>query len=172
MDVYEAIHRRRSIRSYDLSRQPDDELIGRLLRAACQAPSAGNLQPWRFWVVRDSKVKDELVAEARASRFVGTAPVVLAVGADTAVSGRHYGDRGVSLYCLQDTAAAIENILLAATAEGLGACWVGAFDEAGAARALGAGESVRIIALIPAGYSADESPKPSRQDLSEVTRSI
>lgn len=83
-------------------------------------------------------------------------------------SARTYGDRGRQLYCLQDTAAAVENLMLAATGEGLGACWVGAFDEAAATRALGLPAGWRPVALVPVGYPAEAAPARSRRPLDEV----
>jgi nitroreductase len=70
----------------------------------------------------------------------------------------------VELYSIQDTAAAIENMLLAATALGLGTCWVGAFDEEEAARALHLVRDLRPLALIPAGYASGETRPPRKID--------
>ena len=76
------------------------------------------------------------------------------------------------LYCIQDTAAAIENILLAATAYGLGACWVGAFDEEATASVLELEQELRPVALIPIGYPDQEKRPVPRRPLDEVVRVI
>lgn len=171
MDVYEAIYGRRSIRSFEKKGVPMG-LVERLLAAACQAPTAGNLQPWRFYVVRGSDLKEKLVGAALGQRFVAEAPVVIVVCADLNVASWGYGERGRSLYALQDTAAAIENLLLAAYTEGLGACWVGAFNESEASQALNLPAHLRPVALIPLGYPSRVGKKPSRQGVGEVTQCL
>jgi nitroreductase len=101
------------------------ETLEELLSAAISAPSAGNAQPWRFIVVRDQGLKGKLVEAAYGQEFLAEAPVVVVVCADLERARRAYKERGEKLYCLQDTAAAVENLLLAATAKGLGTCWGG-----------------------------------------------
>ncbi len=171
MDVYEAIYSRKSIRRYTEEDITPDVIL-RLLQAACQAPTAGNLQPWRFWVVRNREVKERLVHAAYGQSFVGRAPVVVVVGADLSVSARGYGDRGSHLYALQDTAAAIENLLLAAQAEGLATCWVGAFNEEAARQALDMAPTVRPAAMISVGHPASPRQKPQREDVSRLTKFV
>ncbi len=82
-----------------------------------------------------------------------------------------YGRRGRELYCLQDTAAAVQNVLLAAHEMGLGTCWVGAFDDEAVARALGLKRGERPVALIPIGVPAEKGSS-SRRPLEEVVRWI
>lgn len=169
MDIYEVIHGRRSIRSFEAGRDVPEGLVRKLLEAACQAPSAGNVQPWRFFVVRADDLKQALCTAAGGQTFVAAAPVVIAVCVDLGAAAGSYGSRGRELYCLQDSAAAIEHILLAAHAEGLGACWVGAFSEAEAARALDLPEGIRPVALIPIGYPARLPGKRARLEVDTVT---
>ncbi len=164
MDVFEAIEKRRSVRSFDPNRDVPEEMVEEILRCGCQAPSAGNVQPWRFIVVRDEGLKQALAAAALGQDFVAQAPVVIVVCADLASHSLSYGQRGVELYSIQDTAAAIENMLLAATALELGACWVGAFREDEAARALHLVKDMRPLALIPVGYAAGETQTPRKMD--------
>lgn len=171
MDVYEAIYNRKSVRRYT-DQDVSPQVIEELLKAACQAPTAGNLQPWRFWVVRNRQMKERLVHAAYGQSFVAEAPVVIIVGTDLSASARGYGERGSHLYAIQDTAAAVENLLLAAQAEGLGACWVGAFNEGAARRSLDMPQSVRPVAIIPIGYPAVSRPKPSRRSISELTEFV
>jgi len=167
VDVFEAIRARRSVRRF--MREPiAPEVLEELLSAAVLAPSAGNAQPWRFIVVRDPQLKEGLVAAAYGQSFLGEAPVVIVVCADLERARRAYRERGETLYCLQDTAAAVQNLLLAATAKGLGTCWVGAFDEGRVAELLGLPRGLRPVALIPVGRPA-ESPRPRpRRPLSEL----
>ncbi|RLE29702.1 nitroreductase family protein [Candidatus Acetothermia bacterium] len=168
MQVSEAIRKRRSIRRFDQGGEVSPETVEALLTAAIMAPSAGNAQPWKFVVVRSSGLKAELARAALGQAFIAQAPVVIVVCADLARARRAYGERGESLYCLQDTAAAIQNLHLAAVELGLGTCWVGAFDEREVARLLGLPGSLRPVALIPVGYPAERPPARPRRPLSEV----
>lgn len=152
-------------------REPvSEEALAYLLEAARWAPSAGNLQPWRFLVVRQAALRAALAAAAAGQRFVAEAPLLVVVCAVPAESARGYGERGASLYCLQDTAAAVENLLLAATELGLGSCWVGAFDERRVASVLGLEEGVRPVALVAVGSPAEEAPRRSRRPWGETVR--
>ncbi len=169
MDIYEAIYNRRSIRSFDKVADVSDEMVKKLLDAACQAPSAGNIQPWRFLVIRDRSLKEKLVEAAFGQRFIADAPVVIVVSADLRAMSSSYGTRGTTVYALQDTAAAIENLLLAAWAEGLGTCWVGAFDERRVSVALELVPHHRPLAIIPLGYPDMVPSKPLRRKVFEVT---
>lgn len=169
MDFWDVIQARYSVRDYDRQRDVPREDVERILQAAIAAPSAGNRQPWRFFVVRNAKLRRCLAEAAYGQDFVAEAPVVVVVCAEPARSAITYGERGRTLYCLQDTAAAIEHILLAATALSLGTCWVGAFDERRAAMCLNLPSTLRPVALIPLGYPARPGvPRRSRRPLSEV----
>lgn len=172
MEVFEAMRRRRSVRHFDPTRDVPQEMLEEMLRCACLAPSAGNVQPWRFVVVKEEGKKKALAAAALGQDFVARAPVVIVVCADLSAHAASYGRRGVETYALQDTAAAVQNMLLAATALGLGACWVGAFNEAEAAGILGLPRGRRPVALIPVGYPARESSRPPKKDFREVTEYI
>jgi nitroreductase len=165
--LFEAIKSRRSVRAFtreDVSKEEVEKLID----AARWAPSAGNIQPWEFIVVRKPEIKRRLSIAALRQTFIEEAPVVIVVCANQMRSGRGYGARGVNLYCLQDTAAAIQNMLLAACALGLATCWVGAFREEEAKKALNLPEGVRPIAIIPVGHPAEKPLGRSRRPLSEI----
>ncbi|HKZ94576.1 MAG TPA: nitroreductase family protein [Candidatus Bathyarchaeia archaeon] len=167
MDVIEAIKSRRSVRAF--TDQPvSEEEVEKLIDAARWAPSAGNIQPWEFIVARDPEVKRGLCEAALNQKFIEEAPVVIVVCANPARSGQGYGSRGINLYCLQDTAAATQNILLAAHAMELATCWVGAFKEEKAKQVLNAPDGLRPIAIIPVGH-ADENPRARpRRSLSDI----
>lgn len=158
---------RRSIRAF-LDRDISEEDVEILVEAACWAPSAGNRQPWEFVVVRDEANKRSLAEAAYGQSFIAEAPVVFVVCADPGRSASRYGRRGTELYCIQDTAAAVQNLLLTAKANGLGSCWVGAFDESRAAEAVGAPRGVRPVAIVPVGHPAERPPPRPRRRLSEV----
>jgi nitroreductase len=120
LDVVDAIKGRRSVRSFDSSRDISDEVIGQLIDSARWAPSAGNIQPWEFIIVRTLEAKRKLAEAAFGQSFLTEAPVVIVVCADENRSSSRYGKRGRELYCLQDTAAAAQNVHLAAHSMGLG----------------------------------------------------
>jgi nitroreductase len=143
-------------------------MVEELLDAARWAPSGGNLQPWRFVVVTAAGRRRELASAALGQSFIAQAPVVIAVCVVVEESGRVYGDRGRELYALQDTAAATENLLLAAAHAGLGACWVGAFDEGRVQRALDLDSGWRPVALVPIGHPAESPGRCPRRPLEEV----
>ena len=167
MDVFEAIKKRRSIRAFkniDVS----DEIVEKLIDAARWAPSAGNIQPWEFIVVRNLDAKRRLAEAALSQTFIEEAPVVIVVCADYQRSARGYGSRGATLYCIQDTAAAIQNIHLAAIALGLGTCWIGAFREEPVKKLLGIPDGVRPVAIIPVGYPAEQPAPRPRRPLNEI----
>ncbi len=168
MNVMEAITSRCSVRRFRPDAVPD-EAVRRLIEAARRAPSAGNIQPWHFYVVKDEAKRGQLARAALGQRFVAEAPLCLVVCAEPAASARVYRERGAQLYCLQDTAAAVQNILLAALELGLGTCWVGAFDEEQVRRVLGIPQERRAVALIPVGYPAAETGRPtSRKEVEEI----
>ena len=167
MDVFEAIHGRRSIRAYKDEPVPDN-VLKKILEAAIMAPSAGNLQPWEFVIIRDRERKERLAMAALGQMFIAEAPVVIVVGADKDRTSWRYGERGETLYCIQDTAAAIMNLMLAAYALGYGTCWIGAFHDDEVARIVGFPKNVRPVAIIPLG-KPDEKPRaPPRMPLEKV----
>jgi nitroreductase len=169
MNFWEVIENRYSVRNFDPGVDVPAETVERLLEAAIRAPSAGNRQPWHFYVVRDPELRQGLVAAALGQTFIAQAPVAIVVCADAEQSAGRYGQRGRELYCLQDTAAAIEHILLAAVALGLGGCWVGAFDERRAAGVLNLPQRHRPVAILPIGKPARQLTRhTSRQPLQDV----
>lgn len=169
MDFWQVVERRHSVRSYDPKTDVPQESVEKLLAAALRAPTGGNRQPWHFYVVRDRALREGLMGAAYGQKFLAEAPVVIVVCTDAEKSAARYGDRGRGLYCLQDTAAAVEHILLGAVALGLGSCWVGAFDEAAAAAVLHLPEKHRPVAMLPIGRPAREpSGQTPREPIEQV----
>jgi nitroreductase len=167
MELSEVIKGRRSIRDFKKQDVPE-ETVKKLIDAASWAPSAGNIQPWEFVIVRKPAVKKKLAHAALNQTFVGEAPVVIVVCADEARSSMGYGFRGRALYCIQDTAAATQNILLTAHSLGLGACWIGSFNEDEAKKAVNAPEGIRPVVIIPVGYANEVPPPRDRRSLSRI----
>jgi nitroreductase len=167
MEFSEVLAKRRSVRHFNTKLNVTDEQVVALLRAAVSAPTAGNIQPWRFFIVRTPEARERLAASL-SQRWAAAAPVVIVVAVDPRPSAARYRDRGEMLYSIQDTAAAVENILLAAVDLGLASCWIGAFDDAAVAEAIGAVSPVTPVAVLPIGYSAEAAGKPARRPLDEV----
>jgi len=167
LDVFEAIMRRRSVRAYT-SEKVSEEEVEKLIEAARLAPSAGNIQPWEFVIVTNAEIKRRLAEAALHQTFIEEAPVVIVVCANVAQSSWGYGSRGANLYCLQDTAAATENILLAAIALELATCWVGAFHEDEVAKVINTPRNVRPVAIIPVGRAAEKPRAPPKKSMREI----
>jgi len=162
MDVYEAIEQRYSVRNYAETAIEDDKLQ-RILNAGRLAPSGRNGQHWKFIVVTDADRRSAL-AEAAEQPFLAEAPVILAV-VDT--GGGHVMACGVPAGPV-DCAIAIDHIALAATAEGLGTCWIGHFNQDACRRILGVPDPNVIIEMLPMGYSAAAAPEKSRKPIEDV----
>ena len=167
MDISEAIKNRRSIRIYKNKDLPQGT-IEKLVEAAICAPSAGNGQPWEFVVVSSLYLKQTLSLAAYGQKDIEQASAVIVVCADEKRAADNYGVRGKALYCIQDTAAAIQNILLTAHSLGLGSCWIGAFKEEEVIRIIKAPKEMRPVALIPIGYPNEAPPARRRKPLSEI----
>jgi nitroreductase len=154
MNVFEAIRTRRSVRRYK-THPVEENKLQRILEAGRLSPSAVNKQPWHFIVVRDPSVRESLRASYGQSWFVN-APLIIVVCADPSNAWvRRDGEE----YWKVDAAIALQDMILCATEEGLGTCWIGAFNEEPARRVLKIPEKIRIVAMTPLGY-ADESKAP------------
>lgn len=164
MDTIEAIHTRRSIRKFADGPVTEDELRT-LLEAAMTAPSAGNAQPWQFVVVTERDLLDRVPDFHAYAAMCRQAPAAILVCGDP--SREKYEG-----YWPQDCAAATQNLLLAAHAQGLGAVWTGihpdAAREAGARELFGVPEDVVPFALVPLGRPAQPAGRKSRYDDSRV----
>jgi len=154
MNVFEAIKKRRSVRSY-LDKPIEDEKLNAVLEAGRLAPSAKNRQEWRFIVVKDSELRRRIGEAANGQSFVGEAPVV--VVACGVVDG-YVMSCGQPSYPI-DVAIALDHISLAAVELGLGTCWIGAFNEGKVKEILGIPEEVRVVELMPIGYPAFQTVK-------------
>ena len=166
MDIKQVIRERKSIRSFYDKTVPS-ELVRELITYAHFAPSAGNLQARDFIIVNNNEQKEKLCQAALGQKFISEAPVNIVVCANLKRISR-YGDRGKEFYCLQDCAAAVEHILLLAVDMGLGACWVGAFNDTEVASVLKLPSYVKPVAIIPIGYPRIKGTHTSRLNLNEL----
>jgi len=163
MDVFTAIEGRRSIRRYS-SRPVENEKLNKIFEAVRLAPSAKNLQSWKFIIVKDDALRAKLAGATHKYQFIGQAPIIIvACGTDP---------EGVMM-CGQfrhsvDLSIATTYLVLEAYEQGLGTCWIGHFDEGEVKEVLGIPEGVRVVALSPLGYP-DENPAPRpRKKLEEI----
>ncbi len=167
-DCNSMIKSRISIRKFKKTTIPDND-INEIIETGTKAPSAGNCQPWRIVVVKDAAIREKLAEAAWGQSFVAKAPVILAVCAVPAESQERYGERGETLYALQDTAALTTSLLLGAHFKGYGACWVGAFDEETVSMILKVSADMKPVALVPIGIPDGPVPKKrKRRPLSEI----
>ncbi len=163
MNVMEAIRRRRSTRAY-LDKPVEEEKLEAVLEAGRLAPSASNRQEWRYVVVRDPGMRAKLAEAANGQKFVGEAPVLLVACAKT---DGHKMSCGEPCYPI-DVAISLDHITLKAVEEGLGTCWIGAFDQPAVKKLLKIPEDIRVVQLMPLGYPADQPAAGSRLDLDEI----
>ncbi|MBP2649806.1 MAG: nitroreductase [Firmicutes bacterium] len=169
-DVFDAMREVHSVRNFKPI-QVSEPTLTRIMEAACWAPSAGNLQPWYFYVVTNDTLKNKIAEVCDDQQQVNEAPVIIVVLADPARSNAEYGERGAQLYCLQDTAAATTNIMLAAEGLGLDTCWVGGFDEVAVQTFIEAPPRLRAVAIICLGYGNErERHIKERLRLAEVVK--
>jgi len=162
MTVFEAISRRYSCRAYkDTPIEPDK--LNKVLEAARLAPSAKNLQDWRFVVVTEKATRLALAKAANSQMFIADAAVII-----VACSNSNY-----AMTCGQaigpiDVAIALEHIALQAAEEGLATCWIGSFYPDKVRAVLGIPESIAVIELMSLGYPADKARGPKRFALEKI----
>lgn len=163
MDFYKAIEERHSVRSY-LDKPVEDEKLERILHAAQAAPTAVNFQAFKIYVI-PTEGRKELLKKVYHRDWFSEPPYVLLICTDTQKcwsrrDGKPYGD--------VDSAIVMDHIILAATAEGLGTCWVGAFDPDATKEAFKLPENLEPIAFTPLGYERKTGFSKKRKDISEI----
>jgi nitroreductase len=150
VDVLDAIRRRRSVRSYALDKPIPADVMQRMLEALRLAPSACNIQPWHFILVADATLRREVARVANGQSWMAEAPVIVVGCGFPEQAYKRMGGYGNSVDV--DLAIALDHLTLAAVAEGLGTCWIGAFDEAKIKALLGVPRQVKVVAMTPLGY--------------------
>jgi len=167
MDALECIATRRCIRKF-LDIPVEFEKVGNVLDAGRFAPSAGNLQDWKFILVTDDKMRQEIAKACVEQYWIANAPVIIIVCTEPDKTKRFYGPMGEK-YSIQNGAAVVQNMLLAAHAEGLGSCWVGAFEDEAIKRLFSIPDNIIVQAIVPLGYPDEQVPTPLRFTLENVT---
>ena len=170
MEYYELIRERKSIRNYDPSRPVPRDVLERILDAGRMAPSAVNSQPWRFIVVESDEMLGKVKQCYTASWFQDAPQVLVVVGDYNASWVRSDGYNSLET----DLAIAMDHLILAAANEGVGTCWIGAFDSACLRKTLGLKRSEQVFAITPLGYPREgyKAKEKKRKSLSEVTEFI
>jgi nitroreductase len=167
MMVLEAIVKRKSIRRYQQKDIPED-VLQEIFEAARLAPSASNRQPWKFVIVQDKELKEEVMKASllhhRVQPFIAEASAVIA-GCATDVS--HIMPNGVPSHHV-DLSIALEHISLQAAELGLGTCWIGAFNQEKVKDILKIPEKAAIVCLMTLGYPIDNSRRRSRKSLEDI----
>ncbi|MFB3890248.1 MAG: nitroreductase family protein [Candidatus Bathyarchaeia archaeon] len=163
MDVLEAVKTRRSIRKYD-PKPVEEEKLTNILEAARLSPTAANRQPVEIIVVKDQATKQRLIQAYKREWFTN-APIILATCANPQKAWKRADGEE---YWKVDAAIAMQTMVLVATAQGLGTCWIAGFDEKKAKEILGIPENIRVVSLTPLGYPAEtktqvEERKPLEQ---------
>ncbi len=163
MNVFEAIKKRRSIRSYQDKPIEEDKLL-RVLEAGRLAPSAKNLQEWRYVIVKDKELRKKVAVASNNQYFIAEAPVIV-VGCATITD--YVLSCGQPAHSI-DLAISMDHMTLQAVEEGLGTCWIGAFKEDEVKRLLNIPPEMRVVEIMPLGYPKFiPHPKP-RKKLEEI----
>jgi nitroreductase len=185
MELFEAIKNRRSIRKYKAD-PVDDNKINAIMEAGRWAPSWANTQCWKFVVVRDAEIKAKLTDTLNpiklpdreipnpATNALKTVPVIICVCAEMGKSGSKSGPDGMEYvtdkgdWFMFDTALAVQNMVLAAHAQGLGTVIIGAFDAKKAEQVINVPEGYRIVTLFPVGVPEQAGKAPLRKELADI----
>ncbi len=154
MEVFDAITNRRSIRKYK-DTEIEENKITKILEAARLAPSAANRQEWKFVIVKNKATRENLVDAANGQKFVAEAPVLIVACSTESESKMPCGQYAYTV----DLSIALSFMILEATEQELGTCWLGAFDENMVKRILDIPDEIRIVGMFTLG-NADEKPAP------------
>ncbi|MCX6827244.1 MAG: nitroreductase family protein [candidate division Zixibacteria bacterium] len=163
MEFIDVILKRRSIRAYKRKNIPE-EILMRIIESARLAPSASNLQPWKFIIIRDNKAKQEIARLAKERMWIADASVIIA---GVATNPDYRMGSGQSSSAI-DIATAFAHMSLAATDEGLGTCWIGSFDSDGSKRFLGIPEKFLLVGLLTIGYPDEKPGEKDRKRIQEI----
>jgi len=167
MEFYDVISQRRSIRAYSDQAVEQDKL-DRIWEAVRQAPTACNLQPFRFLAIRSPQTK-AIVCSCYQQPWLAQAPIVVVALGNSKASWKRFDGRSIHDV---DVSIALEHLVLAAAAEGLGTCWVCAYDQKQLHKKLGLPAEWDPVAMTPLGYPA-ETPGPiDRKSISELVQVI
>lgn len=166
MEVFEAIMSRRSVRKYKAEPIPD-EFIEKILEAGRWAPTGGNLQHWKFIIVEDPKILGMI--RKVSPGYLGATPFAIVVCSDRERAYKIGGKLARDYLCISDCAMAVENMLLAAHALGLGACPVKSFSPVALKEILEIPNGIEPELVVIIGYPDKKPSRPPRFPLEEIT---
>ena len=164
MSVLDVIKKRRSVRKYK-DKDVAWGYIADMLEAGQYAPSAGNLENWKFVVIREEETISKIADACHEQEWIKEAPALIIVVGEPDKAEEFYGERGATFYTIQNCAAAIQNMMIVATDHGLGTCWVGAFDEDQLESILNLPEHAVVQGIITVGFADETPPVPVRKEL-------
>lgn len=167
---FEIISKRHSIRAFAESKI-EKEKIEKILKASQRAPSAGNLQSYKIFLVSKSKEKLNLAKAAHDQNYIKDCSLVLVFCADPENSAKEYGIRGQKLFCIQDATIACSYAQLAAQSLGLATLWVGAFDEDQVRDILGCGR-LRPVVILLVGEANEEPEITERKPIDKIIQEL
>lgn len=171
MNFEELLTHRKSVRSFKNTPISED-LIEKIIKQTIHAPSAGNLQAYKIYIVENKETLNNLQKAVPHQGYLSQSGLVFVFCALPEESGKKYGDRGSKLYALQDATIATTYCLLSVANLGLASVWIGAFNDKIASEALGLPDNERPVALVPIGYP-NESPSPTdRKPIEQVISRI
>ncbi len=165
MDIYEVIKLRRSVRAYQ-EKKIDEAILNKILEAVRLAPSAHNAQEYKLIIVKDIERKKALAKAALNQDFIAEAPIIIVA---VSLNPSHIMACEIPAFPV-DIAIALDHLTLAAAAEGLGTCWIGAFSQEEVKKILNIPEKYKVIALMPLGFPADKPKKKIRKNLKELIK--
>ncbi len=169
-DFFETVRHRHSVRKYQTTTPIEAEKLHAVLEMACAAPSAGDLQAYQITVIHDQATREALQKAANGQAFISDAPLCLVFSADPTRSAESFGERGASLYAVQDATIAATYAQLAIVAAGMASTWVGDFDDNAVKKVLNNNDELQPIAILSVGYPA-ELPEPTpRRNLADVVK--
>ena len=169
-DFFETVRHRHSVRKYQTTTPIEAGKLHAVLEMACAAPSAGDLQAYQITVIEEQATREALQEAAHGQAFISEAPICLLFSADPARSAHSFGERGSSLYAIQDATIAATYAQLAIVAAGMGSTWVGDFDDVAVKSILNSDDELQPIAILSVGYPA-ELPEPTpRRHLDDVVK--
>ncbi len=163
MDFYEVINKRYSVRSYQ-NKPVEKAKLDRILETARIAPTAKNIQPFKLFILETSKYKEKLL-KIYPREWLAQAPLVILICGIPDINWKRSDNKN---YNDIDVAIVMDHLILAATNEGLGTCWIGAFDCAAAKRELNLPEGLEPLIFTPLGYPSGQPHEKKRKNLNEI----
>jgi len=186
MDVYEAIKKRRDVRSWFSDKHIDNNTLGRILKAGNYAPSVGLSQPWNYLLIRDIETRKKIkaIAEEKRMDFYNSLPdekkikfrnikiegilesdINMAVTCDASRKGPNILGRATMPEMSEySVVLSIENMWLAARAEGIGMGWISFIDPDRVKKILGIPESIKLVGYLAVGYLSEDHDIPELEE--------